>query len=533
MRNTKIIALSLLLACPTIYSCSDNILSEITTLETSRAFSPSGFEATVFNLSSVRLSWKSVTNAASYRLELFKNGNEDYSGEPMEVAEVGLTELPYTITGLDEGTDYSVRVKALGEGNDDSKWMSIKFKTGVEQMFSPVSLSDILDNAVILRWTKDNTLTKIVLTDKDNNSTDYPLSQTELDAGKIEIDGLTGSTAYTARIYRESKVTGTVTFTTKESLSGDVIDLRNISGDPDALTTALTDPGLQSGTTILLRRGETYNVNNYTINKSIKIMSGAAFEGDRAILNVQKEFNYSGTLDFVKFEDVILKQGGGANYIINASNDNAKITNLSFVNCETAGAFANSFIRLQKTGQEISTLTIDNCIIGDFSVNNTYAIIFANGANSAKIDNISITNSTFYKFSYFIRQDGVIGTSLKISNCTFDNFIRNGYYFVRYSANNPNNPSTFEVKNVIFGKTMESTNAKWIDSANGLPVMEGCYYTSDCVFSGNSITQKKDAGAKEYSGTSTDLFKDPTNANFTIKDADFVGKSTAGDPRWR
>jgi hypothetical protein len=36
-----------------------------------------------------------------------------------------------------------------------------------------------------------------------------------------------------------------------------------------------------------------------------------------------------------------------------------------------------------------------------------------------------------------------------------------------------------------------------------------------------------------YSGTAAGLFKDPGNWDFTINDAAFTGKSSAGDPRWR
>jgi hypothetical protein len=52
--------------------------------------------------------------------------------------------------------------------------------------------------------------------------------------------------------------------------------------------------------------------------------------------------------------------------------------------------------------------------------------------------------------------------------------------------------------------------------------------TSDCLFSANPIT-----GANSYSGKAADLFTDPANGNFKIKDNSFAGKSTAGDPRWR
>src|SRR5690606_41615330 len=36
-----------------------------------------------------------------------------------------------------------------------------------------------------------------------------------------------------------------------------------------------------------------------------------------------------------------------------------------------------------------------------------------------------------------------------------------------------------------------------------------------------------------YTKPSTDIFTDPDNANFKIKDNGFPGRENAGDPRWR
>jgi hypothetical protein len=40
-------------------------------------------------------------------------------------------------------------------------------------------------------------------------------------------------------------------------------------------------------------------------------------------------------------------------------------------------------------------------------------------------------------------------------------------------------------------------------------------------------------GATAYSGAASDLFTNPASGDFSIKDASFAGKATAGDPRWR
>jgi hypothetical protein len=59
-------------------------------------------------------------------------------------------------------------------------------------------------------------------------------------------------------------------------------------------------------------------------------------------------------------------------------------------------------------------------------------------------------------------------------------------------------------------------------------MITNCYSTSDFI-----ITRGAFAGLISYAKSSTDLFTDPTNGNFKIKDQSFEGISSAGDPRWR
>ena len=200
------------------------------------------------------------------------------------------------------------------------------------------------------------------------------------------------------------------------------------------------------------------------------------------------------------------------------------IGNVKVENCTTSGVFNNSFIRLKTAGAEITNLLINNCIIDSFGIGAKYAVIYANASSKALIDNITIQNSTFYSFYYFVRQDGITGTSLNINNCTFNDMINNGGYFINYSGTFP---SKFNIMNTILGSTIDPTNANGIKSS-GNAVLSNTYMTFDCVFSANPIT-----GANSYSGKAADLFTDPANGNFKIKDNSFAGKSTAGDPRWR
>jgi hypothetical protein len=187
---------------------------------------------------------------------------------------------------------------------------------------------------------------------------------------------------------------------------------------------------------------------------------------------------------------------------------------------------------LKTSGDEITRLTMNNCIIDSFGVGAKYSLFFANANSNAKIENIEITNSTFYRLYQFIRQDGVTTSSAVIDNCTFNDLVNQGGYFINYSIF----PATFQIKNSIFGKTGDATNSNWIKSSGNF-TLTNCYYTSDCLFSANKIVDEatppapKYSGISAYAGASTDLFTGPASGDFKIKDDSF--KKEAGDPRWR
>jgi hypothetical protein len=181
----------------------------------------------------------------------------------------------------------------------------------------------------------------------------------------------------------------------------------------------------------------------------------------------------------------------------------------------------------------IGRFVVNRCIvfdIGDNGSNGTYAFIHVNTspANIAsKINNIEITNSTFSKVGYsLILHNTSSSASVKVENNTFYNVIGNTRYLIDYNAQTI---GTFSFKNNIIGKTLSAANtARGIRYAGGNIDAVNNYKTSDAVFAGNAIPNIAD-----YGNTSANLFTDPENGNFLIKDSSFTGKSTAGDPRWR
>jgi hypothetical protein len=82
-------------------------------------------------------------------------------------------------------------------------------------------------------------------------------------------------------------------------------------------------------------------------------------------------------------------------------------------------------------------------------------------------------------------------------------------------------PSTFTIENCIFGKSADEATNKNIRSKTPATVANS-FRTTDFF--------KVIKGVNDTEFSSTQLFKDPTNGDFTIKAGTL--KEKAGDPRW-
>lgn len=261
------------LALAVFGGCSDDILPEITSLETSRLFSPTNIEARVVNQTGVRLTWRAVPQAESYVIEFFEGENPDFSGNPARtVSDVGFNELPYVVSGLAGETTYTVRVKAVGQQIDDSKWITAVFATEAEQIFQTVDLADIETDQVILKWTAGEEATSIVLQPGDIT---HQVTAAEISNGAARVSGLTPETTYTATLLNNGKVRGTISFTTLLDLGGAILVEE---GDDLVAAIAAADPGA----TLALMPG-TYDVSgDLAISKSISLQ--AVRPADRPVI---------------------------------------------------------------------------------------------------------------------------------------------------------------------------------------------------------------------------------------------------------
>ena len=504
-----------------------------------RMFTPVGLRLTLAQ-TQVRIEWNpslfSQDQKVQYTVEISKDSS--FQAPPAFTKIVDTTFITVTDADIAIRQRYFARIKAnTTGGTEGSKYwiVSTPFTLTGEQIFVvPVPESDIIDNSVILRWTTTPGVSKIVITPPTGSPVDVVISAADNTAGFKLIGSLIGNTTYSAEIFAGTKSKGLLSFKTKATITGaNIIDLRGITGRPSVLADTL--PIIPSGSIVILKRGLTYNFTAATsLNKSLTILSGSDFIPDLASIFMGSNFNLTAgaAIDSLVFKDVnMYSDDYAAKYIFNI-NQVGTIGKVRFENVR--GHKFRGFFRIQTggAGAQVTDLTILNCVIDslrDFSLVNTN--------NSNKVANITVSNTTLYNARKVIDHRSPGSNSIKFTNCSFYNLPAGGaaggvggFYFIDLGTQNSATP--IMITNCIFGKTWDEglgNDARGIQAGAATTVsVSNSYQTSDFI-STNPLYQ---ISLIPYSGTSVNLYVDPANGNFRIKDNAFPGKGNSGDPRW-
>lgn len=496
---------------------------------TNRLFRPTQLEATVDGVTAI-IRWKNMPNTDAYTIELSKDSLQftqivkTYKGAASKDANGYYFVIPEL---LDAQTQYSARIKGTDTiGIPESQWAAVAFKTKTEQIMTAVTDADLTAMSVVLKWKAGSAVSHFTI-----GTTRYDITADERAAGAKTITGLTPETTYDATLYLETKIRGTQKFTTLPNLpTGANVVLVKATDD---LATMITT--VANGTMFVLRKGTVYTTDN-----AITIPEGVSFTiwGEPGGVKPVIAFNgltLPATAGTIRFEnlDITGYQAGDAtktkrNYIFNQSTA-SNTSEIVFENC-TIRNLVNSPMRLQGSAAiTVDKFTVNKCLvydIGDNASNGTYAFVH-NSIATGKINNITVTNSTFYKIGYaFILHSAAPSVTVAVRNNTFNNVTGNGRIFIDYNAQAVT--SSFIFENNIVGKTLSpAASAKAIRSAT-VPTVINSYQTTDAVFTGNLIPN-----VTAYNKASTDLFTNPDGGDFIIKDNSFAGKDNAGDPRWR
>jgi len=407
---------------------------------------------------------------------------------------------------------------------------SAKFPT----IITPLPSEDIIDAALILRWTNsgaDVSSIKVLNAADSSVVKVVPLSGTDISNQFKRVTGLTGNSNYIVYLYSGEAIRGWENIKTKSpqvfKTGSNIIDLRG-NEDPDILTQTLTS-SLPSGSVILLDRGMTYNMSSYNLSGALTLVSGLGF-GPVATIRYTGNFNFvaGSTIDSLSFMDLnMFSTDYAGKYVLNGSND-ATVGKITFDRCNAR--IFRGLVRLQNKNIKVTDFSINNCVIDSIS---NYGVINVDGA-TPKLDNISFKNSTIFKTERVITSKNN-SISILIENCTFNEAPIAAGYLINYNGKDITNG--IKLYSSIMGVGLLATGAdpavtplvRGVNIGSNTNVdVASTYVTSDYLTSGNAFP-----GLSSYSGTSAQLFADPANGDFSIRDLGFSGKATTGDPRWR
>lgn len=502
---------------------------EVESLDPMRMFMPTGAINSISGEKQVKLTWNrslytTASSGVTYTVEVA--ADTMFQTPVILSVQSDTSGVVFTDDQLQVRQNYFARIKANALGDrPESKWVtSNSFRIRGEQIFEPVLANDVIENAAILKWRESPGLTKIVLTRAGGTPVEVALTDADKAARQKMIEGLRPSTMYTAEIFSNTQSRGTTAFSTKASTTvGNVIDLTAITGRPSVL--ADTIPEIPSGSTVLLKRGQTYTISSaVNISKSVTIMSENSFNPEMARLDITSNFNVTegSVIDSIVFKNVTMKGIYSSNYVLNI-NKACTIGKLKF-----EGSRIDIFrgaVRLQAANINVNKFSVINSIVDSLS---NYGVISIDNTG-AIVNDILFSNSTFYKIErpVFSR---TASRSILIENCTFNESPEATRYLVDYGSLNVS--SGIKVVNSIFGigKNLGGNRAGRGIRAGSTTLIEssGTYVTSDYEATSNAIP-----GVIVHSGSSFSLFQDPRNGNFRITDNAFAGRNTAGDPRWR
>lgn len=458
-----------------------------------------------------------------------------------------LTSSPVVLSGLDGDSKYYMRVKAMSSTSNESKWVYYKdgssFKTKAEQIFNNVEATDLFEDHVNLSWTPGADVTHITYakTNDAENIQTINLTDEEKAAGKYTLAGLNPTSTYTITIYKNDVKRGQLQVTTpaampaanfKYSLASDVTVIsQDLIDEIAEMAKAAAGNETNYSATIGIPAGAKvalYGINdsdggktNVTIPDGMSVTFFGLAGGDAPTINLDKNLDIAGSHAFIKFQNVKLKENG-AGYFINQSKA-CTVSEFTLENCEVSN-LKTSFFRLQGSdAKSIGKLTLKNSIFTNLCAGYGFIHVDA-GSGAGHVDNVEIDGCTFNSIcvtgKVFIFSKKTDMQNITIKNSTFYNCNGSGQYFVDFNADTFG-PNTFTIENCIFGKSADEATNKNIRSKTPATVVNS-FRTTDFF--------KVIKGVNDTEFSSTQLFKDPTNGDFTIKAGTL--KEKAGDPRW-
>jgi hypothetical protein len=444
---------------------------------------------------------------------------------------------------------YFARVKANTNGSTaESGWVhSSRFRITGEQIFLPISDAQLKDTTVVLRWRASDGLTSIRLTPAGGTATTVNLSAADVNANEKLISGLTPLTQYTAEIFRNNLLKGTITFTTKEkniyaftlSEGDDLLEAVNSAAIGDLI-------GLNPGIYSVTNSSGAY-VNLVILQKNITITSISGNPADTRVNFKEITLKGSGagvTLRGIEFNGA----AGNADYFINFTGlaTDAEAANFGSVVVDNSivRSTNNSLIRGNRGGNnahKIDSITLRNSIFADNGSSAGFDYILL---DKMEFNSLLIRNSTFYNSGRRLISWATNITAPKpvilIDQVTINSIGYGGRDFVLIDANA--NPVDFTMKNSIMANTPKpgqtvgnnllrasnTSSSVVISHSNLFNLSNGTATPADLIIAAYVVQQNNISVDLGWTGTTTSFTLPASSPVRTASETN----GPIGDPRW-
>ena len=544
--NNKILSIASAMALGLTFSSCTDKQDWSTDSSTDRLFRSIGGVEVTPEETKAYVEFKTVPNATHYIIEVSKDSLHDGVAQGASATSViyGADKSIVksdTIRNLDGDTRYYLRMKSVSDSKE-SKWVYFKtskglgyFKTKAEQLFNPVADADRLENSIRLTWTTGAQVTSIAVYKSSERVDSILLDATAIANAEYTVTGLLPATNYRFIIYNNELKRGELTVatpaampaadykymlpTTVDAITSDLLndiatEAKAVAGS-DTYSATIGIPA-DSNIDFYGSIGEDGKPTSLKLPEGMSVTFFGLAGGSTPNLAVKNTVNLAGAHTYVNFENVNLI-ADGSDYVINQDGE-CILEQISFKDCNISG-FKNDVIRFKGGTPKVTNLIVENCIINNIG-NGNYAVFYFNNKDYT-VSNIEIKNSTFYNInSHIINCPNAVVNNIDITSCTFYNTVPDTKYVI-----DANNNSTVEIKltKLIFTKAYNASTEKWPKGIRGGSVaIDDVYFTNDFALAGNKF---EPTGTFDYS--SSDLFTDPDNGDFTLKK-----DLNVGDPRW-
>ena len=445
---------------------------------------------------SIRVSWTEGCNVTALRIS--SNSASTPYEETFILEEADKEACSFLFEGLSSLTEYTIELL-----NNDIIRGTIKVTTAQGEMIE-VTVDELTHNSASFSWAE--AADAYTLVPGESPTADGAEAFPAGSATTITAANLKGGTTYTFSVIKNGAIIGYVTFETRYEAPANAIDIESFEAFKNAITNGNGDIALNLISDITLN--EEVIVPATTTSLTIFCTSTTPIrytKADKGDLVVAAD----ASLTKIEFYNIYCIDETTSGYLLNVKN--------SFqVNDITANRLSLSnfrgIIRTQTTANatKFGTITFNNCVItniGSYGILNTKV----SGVELAKI---SMANTTVNQTSSGSMFTLLQTPEITIDRCTFYNLAKGKTVI----DTNKVKAGSITITNTLVGMTeatkgYEGPTLKFSDS----------FTTSDCSF-----------GSKNTWGTaldisSADLFTDPANGNFTVKEAKY---KVYGDPRW-